>query len=294
MQLRPLPPPTLAALYPPVRGYAYFDAPALRFVPGDGPGTAVNRWWMAEHALLAYDRRPMIAATLAAHGYTTRFVFDRGTSTFAYAAVAADHGVLAFRGTQALTPGDSLFKLAHVARNWLTDASFKPLPFGDAGSAHGGIAAALDAVWPAVEPLLEPTRAWWCTGHSLGGGLAMLAALRLARSGRRVDGLVTFGQPRTGCPALARCLAGLPAVRVVNACDIVPRLPPEALGFEHGGRLEHLDAERWVRFGATVRDHLVQLPKLLRHGLGALTPLELIDHAPLNYAVKTYNLAARS
>ena len=291
MSLRSLPPPTLAALYPPARGYAYFDGAGLRFDPRGGPQAAANRWWLAEHALLAYDEAAAIERTLATHGYTTRCVLDRRTSTFAYVAIAADHGVVAFRGTQALTPGDSLFKLGSIARNWLTDAKFSPTPFGTLGNAHGGIAAALDTVWPAIETLLPAARSWWCTGHSLGGGLAMLAALRISRTRGRVGGLVTFGQPRTGCSTLARCLDDVPSVRVVNACDIVPRLPPTTLGFDHGGCLAHLDAERWDNFGATVCDHLVQLPKRLKHGIGALTPIELIDHAPLHYAVKCFNAA---
>jgi hypothetical protein len=290
MPLRPLPPPTLAALYPPARGYAYFDAAGLRFESAQGPRAPANRWFMAEHALLAYDEPAAIERTLAPLGYATRFALDRATSTFAYAALASDHGVLAFRGTQALTPGDSLFKLADVARNWLTDARFAPAPFGDLGRAHGGIAAALDTVWPALAPLVDALPTWWCTGHSLGGALAALAALRLRPE--RVGGLVTFGQPRTGCPQLARRLDSVPSVRVVNACDVVPRLPPAALGFEHGGFLAHLDADRWESFGATVREHLAQLPKMLKHGIGALTPIELIDHAPLHYAIKSYNVAA--
>lgn len=39
-----------------------------------------------------------------------------------------------------------------------------------------------------------------------------------------------------------------------------------------------------------------RLPGNLRHGLGALTPIESIGHAPLHYAIKCFNsaLAARS
>jgi len=40
-----------------------------------------------------------------------------------------------------------------------------------------------------------------------------------------------------------------------------------------------------------LKRHLLRLPRNLRHGLGALTPIELIDHAPLYYAVKSYNHA---
>ena len=38
----------------------------------------------------------------------------------------------------------------------------------------------------------------WYTGHSLGGALASLATAQMRRQEVPVDGLYTFGQPRTG------------------------------------------------------------------------------------------------
>ena len=40
-----------------------------------------------------------------------------------------------------------------------------------------------------------------------------------------------------------------------------------------------------------MRDYFAQLQTHLRSGLAALTPIELVDHAPLGYVVKTYNEA---
>ena len=292
MPARPLPPPTLETLYPPIRGYAYFDeAVALPFTSAHGSGSAPNRWWMAEHALLAYDEPARIAARLAELGYRVECVAHAGSGTFAYAAWRDDHGVLAFRGTEAMTPGDSLPKLRDVVRDWLTDARFKRVPFDGAGHVHGGFARALDSVWRELEALLGAAPCWWCAGQSLGGALAALAAVRLARRGHAVAGVATFGQPRTGDAVFARALATLPLARIVNACDLVPRLPPKALGFEHAGRAIHFDAERYSSYGASLRSHLAALPRNLRHGVGALTPLDLIDHAPLHYAIKCYNAA---
>lgn len=292
MERRPLPPPTLATLNPPVRGHRYFDgADALPFDRAGDAQSRCNRWWLAEHALLAYDDAATVASALAPHGYATRSFFDARSNTFAYAAVADDHGVLVFRGTEALTPGDPLRKLGAVARDWLKDARCRHVAFDDCGHAHRGFCAALDAVWHEIEPVLASAPRWWCTGHSLGAALASLAALRMRRCGRDVVALVTFGQPGTGDASLAQALGGLPFVRVVNACDVVPRLPPVALGFVHAGMLVHLDADAFQRYGATVRAHVVRLPGRLRHGIGALAPVELIDHAPLHYAIKCFNAA---
>jgi triacylglycerol lipase len=287
---RTLPPPSLATLNPPVRGYRYFEAaPHWRFDPAAGVDDARNRWWMAEHALLAYDDDTAIDAALAAHGYAVEHLRDRASSGYAFLALAPDHALLAFRGTEVFNPGDPLRKLADVVRDWQVDARCARVPLEHGGAAHGGFARALDALWPAIEPHLGRVRRWWCTGHSLGGALAQLAALRLRAQRAPVAGVVTFGQPRCGDRSCAQRSAELPLLRVVNACDLVPRLPPPTLGFEHAGALLHLDAEQLRDYGSTLRARLRRLPQDLQHGIGALTPLALIDHAPLHYAIKCHN-----
>ena len=79
----------------------------------------------------------------------------------------------------------------------------------------------------------------WVTGHSLGGALAMLFALRLKlRRGLTVAGVYTFGQPRVGNlpfslaydKALRTC-----TYRVVHADDLVPRVPWLLGAFRHCG-----------------------------------------------------------
>ena len=88
-------------------------------------------------------------------------------------------------------------------------------------------------LWPRLEALLaaHPDFRFAVTGHSLGGAMAMLAALDLVHSGV-VDAqslsLYTFGQPRTGNHAFAAMVDEmLPANvwRVVAASDPVPHVP---------------------------------------------------------------------
>ena len=289
---RPLPPPTLAALYPPIRGYRYFDAPdGWAFDPCASIEAPQLAWWLAEHALLAYDRSAKVASTLAAAGYRAEIARDRASSGFAYAAIGADHGILAFRGTEALTPGDSWRKLAAVARDWWIDARVQRVSCVHGGQVHAGFQHALDGIWPQLQGLLSQAPVWWCCGHSLGGALAALAAARVHDTGAHLAGTITFGQPRVGDDACAAHFAALPLLRVVNACDLVPELPPEALGYRHAGALRHLDAGRRHNYARSVRSYWSRLPGNLKHGVGALTPIELTDHAPLHYVVKCYNAA---
>lgn len=292
--MRPLPPPTLANLYPPVREHAYFDAPTGHafdaHAPVDAPAQA---WWLAEHALLAYERGPRARALLSAQAPRVELLRDRASGSHAHAAIAPGHGILAFRGTEALKPGDDWRRLGAVARDWWTDARVRQVGSPHGGRVHAGFEHALAALWPQVAPLLPLAPRWWLCGHSLGGALALLAAARLVDAGATLAGVVTFGQPRVGDATLAARLQALPLLRVVNACDLVPEMPPEALGYRHAGSLRHLDADRAARYRDRVRDYLAQLPLALQHGAGALTPVELVDHAPLYYAVKCWNEAVK-
>lgn len=76
------------------------------------------------------------------------------------------------------------------------------------------------------------------TGHSLGGGIASIAAASLASLGNRVT-VYTYGEPRNGNPAFTTYINGLvPSsryFRVTHANDGVPQIPPTLLGFQHHG-----------------------------------------------------------
>ncbi|MBK8068504.1 MAG: lipase family protein [Rhodanobacteraceae bacterium] len=291
--MRPLPAPTLTNLYPPIPGFRYFDAPAgWVFDTGTGLGDARLAWWLAEHALLAYERAGPVEQALAGLGYRVYQVRHRASGGVAYAAIGADHGILAFRGTEALKPGDPVRKLGAVARDWWTDARVKQVPCALGGRVHQGFQQALDSLWADLAPVLRQAPRWWCCGHSLGGALAALAAARVAEAAT-LAGTLTYGQPRVGDADLARHLDTLPLLRIVNASDLVPDMPPEALGYRHAGQLRHLNPERHRDYGQRMRDYFAQLQTHLRSGLAALTPIELVDHAPLGYVVKVYNEALR-
>jgi predicted lipase len=83
-------------------------------------------------------------------------------------------------------------------------------------------------------------------GHSLGGALAILAALDIVSKdydivdskGIHADELYTFGQPRLGDTNFAHyCSSKIENLfRVVNYEDIVPHLPPGITPYRHFGK----------------------------------------------------------
>jgi hypothetical protein len=78
------------------------------------------------------------------------------------------------------------------------------------------------------------------TGHSLGGGMANIAAVLLEHLGMKVS-LYTFGSPRVGNDkfvdyANKRLMKN---IRVTYAEDPVTALPPRLFGYEHSGTEVH-------------------------------------------------------
>ncbi|KAF8376491.1 hypothetical protein PRIPAC_82920, partial [Pristionchus pacificus] len=94
------------------------------------------------------------------------------------------------------------------------------------------------------------------TGHSLGGALAALAALRIVATGFRSSSdvrLYTFGEPRVGNAELARNMDKFvtESYRIVHSMDAVPHIPrcKKSGRFGHGNCIEggyyHHGTEIW-------------------------------------------------
>lgn len=157
--------------------------------------------------------------------------------------VMADRRIVitAFRGTE-----------PRVLKDWLSDAGIVPVdgPNG-IGRIHRGFGRALACVYDELKRTIlgfaDSGQSLWYTGHSLGAALAALMARQLQlETGRVPGGIYTFGQPRIGNADFAAAFdSDLKSVsfRLVNHEDIVPRLPPEALGYDHAGTLRYFDAD---------------------------------------------------
>ena len=153
---------------------------------------------------------------------------------------SGDELIVAFRGT--LPPdsadGQDTSKDMTLIQDWLNDANAKPAADPDLGQVHGGFEQALQAVWPGM---FQQITAWqkagklganpkvYVTGHSKGGALAMLAAVKLKAAKLPVTEVTTFGAPRVGGADFAKKYAGIDAIRYENDQDLVPHVPLNAL-----------------------------------------------------------------
>jgi hypothetical protein len=145
----------------------------------------------------------------------------------------ADAVILAFRGTLPLQTND-WDDFWDSVLDWLDDADAKlvPVAYTD-GQVHKGFAEAVDSLWPKVMPSLrEHLKSGLplvVTGHSKGGALASLAAIRLLRAeGIAPTAVYTFASPRTGDAPFANFYNSMIMSdwRFENTDDIVPHLPP--------------------------------------------------------------------
>ena len=186
--------------------------------------------------------------------------------------VAADPGnlVVAFRGTSSLA-------------DLVTDAALCMTAF-PGGKLHLGFRLALGAVATDLQQAcanLTAGRALWLTGHSMGGSLAIAAALEASYElAVPIHGVYTFGAARPGNGALAdayQAKLGTQTWCFVRDEDPVPRLLPRAAGFRDAGqvvRLEHgtivhdpapwllrlseaLDPTRALADGGPIGDHAI-------------------------------------
>lgn len=139
-------------------------------------------------------------------GDTQAFLAKRETDKIA---------VLAFRGTE-----------ANSWKDIRTDLKFR-FHKGEHGlKVHRGFRDAYEKVEEKVKSSIDSnTKGYtlYITGHSLGGALAIIAAMKLERDS--LAACYTFGSPRVGNDELAEEIRA-PVYRIVNAADGVPRLPP--------------------------------------------------------------------
>ncbi|MBW2725936.1 MAG: lipase family protein [Deltaproteobacteria bacterium] len=145
--------------------------------------------------LEAYDElgwESFVKCTAAYWGLDFVPIEDYGTSTQGGVFSNDEIVIVVFRGTEQ-NPEDAM-----------TDLQPQPTlvpAWGPSVIVHTGFALSLDSVWDQIWTHLEPhlDKRIWLTGHSLGGSLATLAAMRLDMDeGVEVEGVHTFGQPMVG------------------------------------------------------------------------------------------------
>ena len=143
---------------------------------------------------------------------------------------------------------------------------------------HRGFRDAVHDVWDQVTEVVDhdQDRGIWLTGHSLGGALATITAMRLHN---RIKGLYTYGCPAVGGDGLAeffdRNLSGK-VFRYINDNDLVAKIMTDrsfsVSGYKHVGQEVKLTTNK-------IRSPFEYIPDRLG--------LDIIDHSPLFYLLGT-------
>ena len=217
---------TLVPLSPP--GLTISDRTVhWEFRPSITSWDKLNAFWMMRFAAQAFmTDDPRMEEELTQLGFSFYETISHPRSGLkAFIISNQSTVILAFRGT------------SNIA-NWCTDFDMKLIdasthsPTTNPGMAHRGFTRSLNSSWSLIREKIDhcyqPNKKIWVTGHSLGGALATLTALRLKELGYNLGPVYTFAAPAVGCAQLnARISDHLQLFRIVTDHDIVPRLPPE-------------------------------------------------------------------
>jgi hypothetical protein len=192
-------------------------------------GTRFEPEYDQEIAAIGFNDRPKIFQSPK----------DKGIDA-CYFGETDDLAILAFRGT--LPPSLKVDRVINVHEflrillDWLNDAELAQVQGHNLpGLVHKGFLDSLDNLWQAIEHFNIPDaikagKAFYITGHSKGGGLTYLAAMRFLLSyDIAPSGVFSYAAPRVGNSEFALAYdARLKAVtrRFEFQDDIVPHLPP--------------------------------------------------------------------
>lgn len=140
----------------------------------------------------------------------------------------------------------------------------------DVGRVHSGFHTEVNELWPLLEQQIkENQRPMWFSGHSLGGAMAAVCAVRCKISPipSNPQAIFSYGAPRVGDRTYTSFLK-VKHYRWVNNNDIVPRVPPLWLGYRHMGQEIYINRRgrisnlrSWLR----VRDRFWGLIASLKH-----------------------------
>jgi Lipase (class 3) len=175
-----------------------------------------------------------------------------------------DGVVVAFRGT---LPLDGPFTLPKLL-DWINNLNADPVA-GDGlpGAVHRGFLDSLNSLWSSVRDEAKRQLAaagggtkLLITGHSKGGGIAPLAAMRFHTEDAVTAKVITFAAPKSGDEVFAAAYnPTFDHTRYEYADDIVPHLPPSAPLLElltsipfFGKRLTGLTRFDYERVGSLV------------------------------------------
>lgn len=207
---------------------------------------------MAELSRLAYGPPELISKVVYEAGIDQcDFVQQDGSEAYVFG--TKYDCMIVSRGTEPTKLED----IAADAKAWTVAC--------DIGRVHSGFDSHVHLLWPDIENRLrENQRPVWFGGHSLGGAMAAVCAVRckLSPIPSNPQAIFSFGAPRVGNRQYASFLK-IRHYRWVNNNDIVPRFPPRFMGYHHMGREIYVNRKgkisrihHWLRFHDRVRGFL--------------------------------------
>lgn len=179
----------------------------------------------AELAMIAYNDEDEATRAATAIGFPdVTFFNNRGAQAYRFR--NRHNCVIACRGTE---PNEWTDIRADVdAVSVLAET---------AGKVHRGFKREVDNLWPMLETsLMNNQHPVFFAGHSLGGAMAKICASRcmLSHISTNPQQLFTYGSPRVGNRSYVDFVT-LDHYRFVNNNDIVTRVPPIWMGYQHSG-----------------------------------------------------------
>jgi triacylglycerol lipase len=179
----------------------------------------------AELAMIAYNDEDEATRAATAIGFPdVTFFNNRGAQAYRFR--NRHNCVIACRGTEPNEWTDIRADVDAVAVLAET-----------AGKVHRGFKREVDNLWPMIETALMNNKyPVYFAGHSLGGAMAKICASRclLSHISTNPQQLYTYGSPRVGNRSYVKFVT-LDHYRFVNNNDIVTRVPPVWMGYQHSG-----------------------------------------------------------
>jgi triacylglycerol lipase len=235
----------------------------IKFEPKATKYNSNNAYLLAEAAKLAYQPLQVVE-NVVKNEWTmpnVRFIDQQETQCF----VAGDDQkiIISFRGTE---PSKIQDLMSDIKLRFTDHPIVK---------VHRGFLKAIDHAWDdvfkTVQEFQTQEQTVWFTGHSLGAALATLGVAKMYDK-QPVQGLYTFGQPRTGDTEFAEKFDlkyKSSSFRFVHNNDIVTRVPLSTMGYKHIGTFLYFDAAKtlhkdihwWNEFKDRVKGSIEDLGK---------------------------------
>ncbi len=162
------------------------------------------------------------------------------------------------------------------------------------GTVHRGFKQKADQLWPDLEIALEENkRPLWFAGHSLGGALARICAIRclLSPIKSEPEELHSFGSPRIGDEKYVNQVQ-LKHYRWVNKNDIVTHVPPVWRGYRHAGQTMHISRQGQLQTSQDGTNFRERIQDFMQRRI-PLRPAQLYDHSITEYVDNIYAIQRR-